>query len=546
MNPAAREIRSAPTTGLRLKMNLLLLAIQAPAFAILAWSTNSGIENLVVGMARSDADRRMREVLRSVEESGDRDRLQWDLRFSLESTVGARAALFLADGNELKLEADWPPESQQKPSEDDYRVFQTSRAVEHVLEPDRPHLALFHHPFHNKEGETEGVLRLELDRTQDLVLLRGYQRQLVVGPLVVFVLTALVLFVGLHTLVVNPVRKLAAVMARTREGWLEPVSGGESGDEIGVLATSYNDMVHRLHGLVRNLRARDKEKDGLLCEVKELNESLRGKVEEATRSLAQSHKKLESAYHELYAAQREQQRLQGLASLGQMAREIAHEFSTPLNVISGTLQMLLEDRSLVEPHRNRLARVLSQTERLIAICRDRLTPLKMPAPKLQPSDLGALIREVVAFMAPALAARGVELRTHFSAKLPLVRADLHQLEQVLLNLVSNALDAMPSGGTIDVETRLEEKGSQPFVVLSVRDSGVGIPPDHLARIFEPFFSTKGAGRGTGLGLAICKDIVTGHGGEISMDSSPGMGSCAIVRLPAAALERPSHHPGKAA
>jgi signal transduction histidine kinase len=202
-------------------------------------------------------------------------------------------------------------------------------------------------------------------------------------------------------------------------------------------------------------------------------------------------------------------------------------------VVSGTLQMLLEDPDLPPQHQERLGRVLSQTERLIQVCRDILSPLKMPAPELRPADLNRLVEEVAAFMAPAFAARQVEFRPRLAPGLAPVRADLHQIEQVLLNLISNALDALPAGGRIEVETRAEA-GPPAWVVLSVRDNGVGIAAEHLARIFDPFFSTKGAGRGTGLGLAICKEIVSSHRGEIRMESAPGRGSCVTIRLPALA------------
>jgi signal transduction histidine kinase len=154
-------------------------------------------------------------------------------------------------------------------------------------------------------------------------------------------------------------------------------------------------------------------------------------------------------------------------------------------------------------------------------------------------------------MAPAFSSRGVQFCTRLQPDLPPVPADLHQIEQVLLNLVSNALDALPGGGRIEVETR-EVSPAVPgsgngesaaaitggpdatSVLLLVRDDGVGIAPAHLDHLFDPFFSTKGAGRGSGLGLAICKEIVSQHHGEIRIESEPGRGSCVMVRLPAVA------------
>jgi signal transduction histidine kinase len=517
-----------PLPGLRLKINLLLLAIQVPALVILSFSITRGIREMVETMARAQAARLAREINERLAGIEDQEVIQKELTTFLASTSGVRsAALFLADDDQLLRRAHWGENAPWDPDEDDSRAFREGRSIDHALEPPDSNLAITHRAFRNSEGLVKGVIRLELDQTESVEQVGTYSRQLFVGMVVIFGLTVLVLFGGMHLLVVSPVKNLVAAMGGAREGRLKPVAVGPGQDEIVILARSYNDMVHRLRAVLD-------EKEGLLGEVRDLNQNLQARIEEATGDLAKSHHDLERAYHDLYASQRDHERLERLASLGQVAREIAHEFATPLNVVSGTLQMLLEDSDLSPAHRERLARVLNQTERLIQICRDTLSPLKTPAPELRPADLNALVEEVGAFMAPAFAARGVEFRPRLAAGLPPVGADLHQMEQVLLNLISNALDALPAGGRIEVETR-SIAGSDPSVLLVVRDDGVGIPADHLARIFDPFFTTKGAGRGTGLGLAICKDIIGQHRGEIRIESQPGHGSAVTVRLPALAV-----------
>jgi signal transduction histidine kinase len=119
------------------------------------------------------------------------------------------------------------------------------------------------------------------------------------------------------------------------------------------------------------------------------------------------------------------------------------------------------------------------------------------------------------------------------AGLPLLAADPGQLEQVLINLVLNALDATPPGGEVEIDARPVAAHGRPGVAVSVRDTGPGIPPELLPRVFEPFFTTKPAGRGTGLGLAICRDIVRAHGGELTVDTRGTGGAMLTAWIPAA-------------
>ncbi len=527
MKVARKPSGKRPVPGIRLKINLLLLAIQVPALVILAFETTRGIRETFREMGRSQAMQLAQELNKRLADPANQGRYQEALDEFLESTTGVEfnAAVFVAEGGELKRQASTRMDPLPEADENDLNAFER-RAVFRTIESPEYRAEVVHRAFRGAEGSVIGVIRLGLDQTQNALKVEHSNRQLFVGMVVVFALGVGVLFVGMHLLVVYPVRTLAKAMGRAREGKLEVVSVGSSQDEIGWLGRSYNEMVQRLRALLD-----DKEK--LLAEVRDLNIHLQDKIDEAVYDLAKSHRDLQKAYQDLFTSQRELQRLERLASLGQVAREIAHEFSTPLNVIYGTLQMLLEDPDLKEEHRERLGRLLNQTERLVQISRDTLTPLKMPPPEFRSAKLNGLVEEVGAFMAPAFGARGVEFSTQLEPDLPPIRADLHQIEQVLLNLISNAMDALPGGGRIEVETAMDRSESPPIVILHVRDDGVGISPEHLSHIFDPFFTTKGAGRGTGLGLSICKDIVSQHQGEISIESVPGEGSTITLRLPAA-------------
>jgi signal transduction histidine kinase len=175
--------------------------------------------------------------------------------------------------------------------------------------------------------------------------------------------------------------------------------------------------------------------------------------------------------------------------------------------------------------------------------------------RFDPTDLNAVVRELAALTGAAVAARSVRLELALAADLPKVLADRAQLSQVFVNLLTNALDAMPAGGRIRIETRRgtlgdgarpdgragrkvaglpaepAEPGGEPAVAVEFYDSGVGIAPDDVKRVFEPFYSTKALGHGTGLGLAICHQVVKRHSGTITVTSEPGKGSTFLVLLP---------------
>jgi two-component system NtrC family sensor kinase len=145
-------------------------------------------------------------------------------------------------------------------------------------------------------------------------------------------------------------------------------------------------------------------------------------------------------------------------------------------------------------------------------------------------DLGRLVRDVAGIVTPEYVARSVQLVLSVPAGLPMVPADADGLVQVLLNLLTNALAATPPGGRVEVGGMAAVRDGRPGIELAIADTGSGIAPEHLERIFDPFFSTKQSG-GTGLGLAICRDIVRAHEGAITAESVPGAGARFSIWLP---------------
>jgi signal transduction histidine kinase len=244
--------------------------------------------------------------------------------------------------------------------------------------------------------------------------------------------------------------------------------------------------------------------------------------------------------HEL---ERQVQQAERLASLGQLAAGLAHEVGTPLNIISGNAEYVLMHLGKGNPRRAELRGIIRQTERITGMIR-RLLDYARPKPlSVEPLDVNELVRDTAAVFTRQAEKAGVEMRLELDGRLPELRADGGQLEQLFVNLGLNAIQAMPDGGTLTISTRRSRRraptgGSEPMLAVVFADTGVGIPARHRRAIFEPFFSTKPTGEGTGLGLAVSRRIVENHGGDIRVQSRPGQGATFTVRLP---LERSDTH-----
>lgn len=223
-------------------------------------------------------------------------------------------------------------------------------------------------------------------------------------------------------------------------------------------------------------------------------------------------------------------RLESLASLTNLAATVAHEIKNPLGSISIYVQLLrkafgkhgLSDDEQLKKY---LDVVDEEIERLNKIVVDFLFAVRPFKFEFVPMDINVLVRSLVDFMGAELDAAGIVLTLDLSDTLPLVLGDDRFLRQMLINLVKNAMGAMKSGGTI----RLSTRASEDAVILTLEDSGVGIPGDMIDRIFEPYFTTKADG--TGLGLTMAYKVVKEHGGDIRVQSEQGKGTCFTIQLP---------------
>jgi signal transduction histidine kinase len=223
-----------------------------------------------------------------------------------------------------------------------------------------------------------------------------------------------------------------------------------------------------------------------------------------------------------------------LAVAGQLTATFAHEVGTPLNLMTGHLQLLDAQKDLPEKTRERLHVIQAQIQRVGDIVRRLLDLTRRPQLHRQTQSFVDLLADLEQLWTPTLTAHGVTVEATAPPDCSL-NVDRKQMEQLFLNVMNNALDAMPSGGTVRITVKPSEDSTPdgPWWELRFQDSGQGIPSDLLGQVFRPMFTTKPEGKGTGLGLSICREIVRGHGGEIRIESTEGQGTCVVFTLPGA-------------
>jgi signal transduction histidine kinase len=290
----------------------------------------------------------------------------------------------------------------------------------------------------------------------------------------------------------QPLQRLVAVMAQAEGGDLSTRVATTSSDELGQLARNFDAMI--------------------------------SKLDTAQQELAH--------YHQEQLA-----RADRLATIGEMAAAIAHEIRNPLTGISGALSVLSRNFAADDPRRDIIRETRLLIDRLNKSVEEILHYSRPSQPQLQVVSVADIVDRTMSLLeGEARKARiqivkeSVESATGGGSP-PLVNADPHQLQQVLMNLVLNAIQASRAGGEIHIRTHTaDDRPGQPCASIEIEDSGKGMSTDEVAKAFQPFFSSKA--QGTGLGLAIAKQIVEQHGGRITLRSAVGKGTCVQVDLPA--------------
>ena len=302
--------------------------------------------------------------------------------------------------------------------------------------------------------------------------------------------------------ITRPIGELVEATHNITAGRFDQEVASESPTEIALLAESFNAMLKSLR-------------------------QMKGDLEEWGRTLEE---KVKQRTEELVAMQARVAQSERLASLGMLAAGVAHEVNNPLGGILALTALTVEDMKKDDPNRENLEEVIRQTERCRDIVKSLLEFSRQSKGHTEPVNLNEVLQDTLSLVSKQAMFFNINVVLNLDPELPAVMADRSQFQQVFMNILMNAVQAMGERGTITIGSRhYKANGS---VEVSIADTGRGIPPDQIDRIFDPFFTTKASGHGTGLGLSIAYGIVTTHRGTISVESEIGKGSTFTVRIPA--------------
>jgi signal transduction histidine kinase len=245
-------------------------------------------------------------------------------------------------------------------------------------------------------------------------------------------------------------------------------------------------------------------------------------LEATCKRLQQSHEELASAQQRLVQTER-------LASMGQLSAGVAHEINNPLGTILLYSHMLMTQLREGDAQRPDIQMIVSEATRCKGIVRGLLDFARQSRVAKEPTNLATMVDDVLTILSAKANAMGVSLTGKVAENVPTMMIDAAQIKQMLVNLVDNGIDAIAGAGEVRIDACLSQRGDA--VEIKVTDTGCGIPPEDLSKVFTPFFTTKAMGKGTGLGLAIAYGIVKMHSGDISVDSDVSKGTTFSIRLP---------------
>ncbi len=313
---------------------------------------------------------------------------------------------------------------------------------------------------------------------------------------------SILLYVVLRKFVLKPLSSLSGAMGSVARGDLSPTVSAESRDEVGRLVMSFNEMTQEL----RIARER----------MEHWTETLEREVAKKSDELKKSQDKLIQA--------------EKLAALGRLAADVAHEIRNPLTAIGGFARRLRKSAGN-DKERDRADIIVSEVDRLEKILRDVLTFSRDARYYLDNHRVDDLVYDVITMYEQTCSEQSVNVEVMIEKNLPPVLMDRDQVRQALINLITNALDAMPGGGSLKITAGSDALHGVRYVHLSVSDTGEGIDENKMNLIFDPFFTTKEPGRGTGLGLSITRKIIEEHGGFVKAESVRGKGSVFSLYFP---------------
>ncbi|MDN3511437.1 MAG: ATP-binding protein [Candidatus Jettenia sp.] len=321
--------------------------------------------------------------------------------------------------------------------------------------------------------------------------------------------------------VVKPIHTLIHGMARVSDGDLNYKTNIKNRDEIGLLGISFNDMIMRLGKARVEIQRKTEALRDAFNQINELNVNLEKKVEQRTKELK------EKQFQLIQSGK--------LAAIGQLGAGVAHELNNPMTGILGYTQYMLEKVSKenvrmedISTFRKCLQYIENGTHRCMDIVQNLLQFSRKSNEIFEPLNINNIIADTLSLIKGQLLANKIEVVNNLVNDVDLIDGNANQLQQVFINVILNAQQAMPKGGHLFISTR-RTKGR--VVEAEFKDTGCGIAEEHMERIFEPFFTTKMDWKGTGLGLSICYDIVKRHNGNIMVSSQMRKGTIFTIILP---------------
>lgn len=473
-------------------LNILLLTVGIGIFSLFIIREE---QSHLVAATRESADMLLSTVERSIFNSmriGNSEEVQAILEMVGKGHRLSGLRIFHPDGTILKSAL--PQEIGTRVNPYDLALFLNRRSegifrvggeevlgmVKPILSDERCYLC------HGIGRKVIGVLNLNFSLDPTSQKLRETSQFFMLSTAVLIILLSAGVSFILLRFVRRPIQTMAVKMAKVEDGDFSVRLSPHFQDEMGSLMRSFNSMVVNL--------------------------------EKAKKELEQCH------YQQMERADR-------LASVGEMTTGIAHEIKNPLAGISGAISVLADDYTEEDPRKEIVKQILEQIGRLDKTATDLLFFGRPGKPEFSYVDINALIKKTLFFVSQHPEARNIHRVKELTRDLPPVGADEKQIQQVLFNIIINAIQAMKEGGTLTILTESIRREGQEFVRILISDTGRGIPPADLEKIFIPFFTTKT--QGTGLGLPICKKLMQQNGGNLSVASRIGEGTTFTIELPAA-------------
>jgi two-component system NtrC family sensor kinase len=321
------------------------------------------------------------------------------------------------------------------------------------------------------------------------------------GIAVLCVILLLVILYFSTARIVRPLQDMVEATEKISRGDLTHTLPVSSADEVGLLSLSFNRMTDTIRA------AKD--------ELVGWGTTLEKKVEERTRELREMQ-------HQMIQSEK-------LASLGKLSTGIAHEINNPLGGVLMYAHLIRENMDPADPNYENVNKIIKETTRCKDIVKDLLEFARPKEPTMEIVNINAVLERSLDMLVKQAVFQNVEVTKSLAGDIPTIIADGDQLQQVFMNIIINACEAMEGGGRLKLSTHHDEINRK--IIVEIEDTGCGIPEENTDRVFEPFFTTKEVGKGTGLGLAVSYGIITKHRGTISVESEDGQGATFVIKLP---------------